>query len=64
MALNARWPTYGITADIAGKLAAISPSSIDRYLKKDKEALRLKGKSRIPIRAFYTPEEREKPGFW
>jgi transposase InsO family protein len=70
----ARWPAFGITADIAEKLSRISPASIDRYLKKDKESLRLKGKSgtkpllslksRIPIRTFYTPHEREKPGFW
>ena len=70
----ARWPAFGITADIAEKLAGISPASIDRYLKKDKAALRLKGKSgtkplpslksRIPIRTFYTSQERKKPGFW
>jgi transposase InsO family protein len=70
----ARWPAFGITGEIAEKLKKISPASIDRYLKKDKAALRLKGKSltkpadslksRIPIRTFYTSAERTKPGFW
>ena len=74
MAYIARWPAFGITREIAEKLTKISPASIDRYLKKDKETLRLKGKSltkpldslksRIPIRTFYTSEERKKPGFW
>jgi hypothetical protein len=69
-----RWPAFGITVEIAEKLKKISPATIDRYLKKDKESLRLKGKSctkpahslksRIPIRTFYTSEERKKPGFW
>ena len=69
-----KWPAFGLSDEIAEKLKKISPASIDRYLKKDKEALRLKGKSltkpldslksRIPIRTFYTPEERKKPGFW
>ena len=70
----AQWPAFGITGETAEKLVRISPASIDRYLKKDKEAMRLKGKSctkpldslksRIPIRTFYTSEERKKPGFW
>jgi len=70
----AQWPAFGITDEIAEKLRKISPASIDRYLKNDKDALRLKGKSltkpvnslknRIPIRTFYTHEERNKPGFW
>jgi hypothetical protein len=74
MAYIARWPAFGITGEIAEKLKEISPASIDRYLKKDKAAMRLKGKSltkpmdslksRIPIRTFYTSEERKKPGFW
>jgi len=74
MTYIARWPAFGITDEIAEKLGKISPASIDRYLKKDKEAMRLKGKSltkpldslksRIPIRTFYTSEERKKPGFW
>jgi transposase InsO family protein len=74
MCYIARWPAFGITAETAEKLIRISPASIDRYLKKDKEALRLKGKSgtkpllslksRIPIRTFYTSQERKKPGFW
>jgi hypothetical protein len=74
MAYIAQWPAFAITEEIAEKLKKISPASIDRYLKKDKQALRLKGKSltkpldslksRIPIRTFYTTEERKKPGFW
>jgi transposase InsO family protein len=70
----AQWPAFGITGEIAEKLKKISPASIDRYLKKDKQAPRLKGKSltkpmnslksRIPIRTLYTSEERKKPGFW
>jgi hypothetical protein len=70
----AAWPAFGITRETAEMLKKISPASIDRYLKKDKQALRLKGKSltkpmdslksRIPIRTFYTSEERKKPGFW
>ena len=74
MAYIATWPAFGITAETAEKLKKISPATIDRYLKKDKAGLRLKGKSltkpmdslksRIPIRTFYSPEERKKPGFW
>jgi transposase InsO family protein len=70
----AQWPAFKITEEIAEKLKKISPATIDRYLKKDKEAMKLKGKSltkpidslksRIPIRTFYTSEERKKPGFW
>ena len=70
----AQWPAFGISGEIAEKLKTISPASIDRYLKKDKETLKLKGKSgtkplpslksRIPIRTFYTSQERKKPGFW
>jgi hypothetical protein len=51
----------------------ISPATIDRYLKKDKDALRMKGKSltkpvmalkmRIPLRTFYSSQERKTPGF-
>jgi hypothetical protein len=50
-------------------LKKISPATIDRYLKKDRDALKLKGKSltkpllslksRIPIRAFSSKEERK-----
>jgi len=74
MSCIAQWPAFGITEETAEKLKKISPASIDRYLKKDKDALRLKGKSltkpiaslksRIPVRTFYTSEERKKPGFW
>jgi hypothetical protein len=73
MAYNAQWPAFRITGETAEKLKNISPATIDRYLKKDKELLRLKGKnltkplyslkSRIPIRTFYSGEERETPGF-
>jgi len=74
MSYIAQWPAFGITGEISEKLRKISPASIDRYLKKDKQALKLKGKSltkpidslksRIPIRTFYTSEERKNPGFW
>ena len=74
MACIAGWPAFHITGETAEKLRKISPATIDRYLKKDKAALRLKGKSltkpmdslksRIPIRTFYSGEERKKPGFW
>jgi transposase InsO family protein len=74
MPFIAGWPAFHITPEIAEKLKTISPASIDRYLKKDKQMLRLKGKSltkpldslksRIPIRMFYTSKERKIPGFW
>jgi hypothetical protein len=74
MPFIAQWPAFKITEEVADKLIKISPATIDRYLKKDKEALKLKGKSltkpldslksRIPIRTFYTSQERKKPGFW
>jgi hypothetical protein len=38
-------PAFHLTAETAAKLETISPASIDRYLKKDKESLRLNGKS-------------------
>ena len=70
----AQWPAFGITEEIAQKLKKISPARIDRYLKKDKADLKLKKKSltkpiaslksRIPIRTFYSSEERETPGYW
>jgi hypothetical protein len=69
----ARWPAFGITGETAGTLKTISPATIDRYLTKDTDALRLTGKSltnpldslksRIPIRTFYSSEERKTPGF-
>jgi hypothetical protein len=69
----AQWPAFGVTGAARDKLMAISPATIDRALKKDRAALAPKGKSltkpgdllkhRIPIRTFYTPEERKLPGF-
>jgi hypothetical protein len=69
----AQWPAFGITPAIKAKPLTISPSTIDRALKKDKAALSLKGKSltkpgdplkhRIPIRTFYSSGERKLPGF-
>jgi hypothetical protein len=66
-------PTFRVAKETAEKLKKTSPAAINRYLKKDKEALELKGKSlakplaslksRIPIRAFYSGEERKTPGF-
>jgi hypothetical protein len=67
-------PAFHITPDIAEKLKTISPATIDQYLKKDRAALRLKGKSltkplyslknRIPIQTCYSGQERKKPDFW
>jgi hypothetical protein len=69
----AKWSAFGIMADIGEKVLKISPATIDRTLKKDRAALALKGKSlanpllspksRIPIRAFYSEEERKTSGF-
>ena len=74
MSFIARWKAFGITPEIAERLEKISPASIDRYLKKDKENLKVKVKSltkpidslksRIPIRTFYSSHERKTPGFW
>jgi len=74
MRFIAQWKAFGITEETAEKLIKISPASIDRYLRKDKESLKLRGKSltksldslksRIPIRTFYTSDERKTPGFW
>ena len=68
-----QWSVFGITSEIREKLEKISPATIDRILKKDKDAMRLKGKrctksndklkNRIPIRTFYTSMEQKKPGF-
>ncbi|MDR1986178.1 MAG: hypothetical protein LBP88_04295 [Treponema sp.] len=69
----AQWPAFAITPAIRDKLLSISPATIDRILKKDKVALKLKGKSittpghllkpRVPIRIFYSSDERKLPGF-
>jgi hypothetical protein len=69
----AGWPAFRIAGETAEKLKKTSPATADRYLKKDRDALGLKGKSlakplsslksRIPIRAFYAGEERKTPGF-
>ncbi len=74
MRFISEWKAFGITPEIAEKLTEISPATIDRYLKKDKQDMRIKGKSltkpvnglksRIPIRTFYSSDERKKPGFW
>jgi hypothetical protein len=73
IAHNAQWPTFHLSKETAEKLQRISPAAIDRCLKQDKAALRLKGKSltkplhslktRIPIRTFYSSGERKTPGF-
>jgi hypothetical protein len=69
----AAWKPFNITPEIKAKLLKISPARIDYYLRADKAALKIKGKSlskpvnalksRIPIRAFYTGGERKTPGF-
>ena len=73
MAYIALWPAFGITPEVREKLMRISPATVDRALKKDQDALKISGKSltkpcdplkhRIPIRTFYTSEERRLPGF-
>jgi hypothetical protein len=73
MPFIADWPAFGITDEIRQKLLDVSPATIDRILKKDKAELKLKGisctksvyklKNHIPIRTFYTSDERKKPGF-
>jgi hypothetical protein len=69
----AAWKPFNITPEIKVKLLKISPARIDYYLRPDKAALKIKSKSltkpvnglksRIPIRTFYTSEERKTPGF-
>jgi len=66
-----QWQAFCITAETAEMLARVSPATIDRYLKKDKQVLTLKGKSltkpldslksRIPIRTFYAPMSEKRP---
>jgi hypothetical protein len=74
MTFIAGWHAFDITDAIRQKLVAISPAQIDRKLKKDKDALRVKGVSgtrlgdgslikSIPIRTCYTQEEK-RPGFF
>jgi hypothetical protein len=73
MPFIADWPAFGITPAVREKLLTISPAAIDRALKKDRAAVALKGKSltksgqllkhRIPIRTFYSSQERKLPGF-
>jgi hypothetical protein len=73
MPFIAGWPAFTITPEIREQLLRISPATIDRYLKKDKDALRMKGKSltkpvmalklRIPLRTFYSSRERTPPRF-
>jgi hypothetical protein len=68
--MTPRSPAFTITPGIAEKLKAINPATIGRRLKKDTDPLRLKGKnlttpryslkSHIPIRTFYTGEERKR----
>jgi hypothetical protein len=69
----ALWPHFAISPAVREKLMSISPTAIDRVLRKDKAVLALKGtsltkpvaflKHGIPIRTFYTSEERKLPGF-
>jgi hypothetical protein len=60
----ALWPAFGISPALREKLMRISPATIDRALKGKsltKSAALLK--HRIPIRTFYTSQERKLPGF-
>jgi hypothetical protein len=73
MLFIADWPAFGITPEIRKKLLEVSPATIDRALKKDKDDMKLKGKSctksvhrlknHFPIRTFYTSAERKTPGY-
>jgi hypothetical protein len=69
-----RKPNFYITPPVKEKLLTISPATIDRLLKADKDALRGKGLSgtrlgeaalmrRIPVRTHYSDTERNTPGF-
>jgi len=73
MAFFEGWEPFHITPAIKKKLLAISPASIDRKLRAEKNKLRPKGrcctkpgrllKSQIPIRVYYPWSDR-KPGFF
>lgn len=64
---------FGIDQGIREQLSRISPATVDRLLKKEREKLTLKGRSttragsllkhQIPIRVFFDWDER-KPGFF
>jgi hypothetical protein len=64
---------YNITDDLKTLLETVSPATIDRKLKKEKERFRVKGisttkrgtllKSQIPVRVCFNRDER-KPGFF
>jgi hypothetical protein len=64
---------FSITREVKAQLLAISPATIDRNLRSERKKLELKGRSstrpggllkhKIPIRVFYTWDER-KPGFF
>ena len=70
-----RDPDLHLTAEIVAKLLKISPATIDRVLKADKDALRGKGISgtklgdqallkQLPIRTHYSEQERNTPGYF
>jgi hypothetical protein len=69
----AAWKPFGITPDIRKKLMTISPATIDRRLREDRNKLNVKGKNltkpgsllkkHIPIRTYYPWNDR-KPGFF
>ena len=66
-------PEFHITADVKQLLLQVSPATIDRKLKAEKQKLTLKGKSltkpgkllkaQIPIRTYYADADK-KPGFF
>ena len=69
----ARDPEFGITDTVRNHLLGISAATIDRHLKADRKKLELSGRSltkaggmlknQIPIRTFYSWDER-KPGYF
>ena len=66
-------PAFPMPENVKELLVKVSPSTIDRLLKADKKKLALKGKrgtkpgkllkKQIPIRTYYTDEDK-KPGFF
>jgi len=72
---HSKKPDFHITPEIRLKLLRISPATIDRLLKADRQKLKIRGISgtrsaqaallkQIPIRTHYSPSERLIPGYF
>jgi hypothetical protein len=72
---RSRNPNFHITPEIRLKLLKISPATIDRLLKADRQKLKVRGLSgtrsaqagllkQIPVRTHYSPSERLMPGYF